>query len=90
MPYIDEQLRRPILNEISDHLYKMFVEMFETGQGKFLNYVICRAALKAAKEQESYEHWREVKSVLTDVKDEFTRRMGEYEAKARERNGEIL
>jgi len=90
MPYLDKVMRRKILNEISDHLYKMFIEMSDTGQGKFINYVICRAALKAVKERNSYEHWREVKSVLTDIKDEFTRRMGEYEAKAKERNGDIV
>jgi len=89
VPYIKKEERTYRLNLVSDHLFKMFLEFYETGNAKYLNYVISRAALKAVNVNPKYEQWRKTKSVLQDVVDEFKHRMCEYETNARQINGDL-
>ena len=90
MPYLKSEERTEKLDEVSNQLFDMFVEFYQTGNAKYINYVISKAAIRAVNIRPKYEVWRETKSVLQDVLDEFKNRMGDYERQAREKNGDII
>lgn len=90
MPYIDDTGRTSIREGLSDKLALELDAFLQSGEGKFINYILFRAFIKVALKHNKYEKWRELKSVLNDVRDEYVSRMGEYEREARERNGDVI
>ena len=95
MPYIIGDQKTKKLNDVSSSLEMMFYEFLDTGQAKYLNYVLSRAALRSVQyckypERGKYETWRKVKSVLQDVLDEYKHRMNNYETSAKEKNGDVI
>jgi len=90
MPYTPEELRTDLLISLSDKIALLLEKFIETGEAKDVNFTIFRAFLKTAFKYNKYEKWRELKSVLNDIRDEYVNRMNEYERGARERNGDVI
>ena len=95
MPYIPKKEKTTKLDHLAQELTNMYHEFLLTGNAKYLNYVLTKAALQGvhncnSKTKGRYETWRKIKSVQQDSLDEFKNRMGMYESEARKKNGDII
>jgi hypothetical protein len=90
MPYTEEERRTALLISLSDKLALHLEKFLETGEAKDVNFTLFRSFIKVALKHNKYEVWRQLKSVLNDVRDEYVSRMNDYERGARERNGDVI